>query len=125
MMENEEYYRLEEILDEMDISEYFIIYSSYLFSKGDIDKAINVLKIGISKVLDKEELSKFYELFSSIPLDQLIVFEMKDGELIQKEYNITELSEDCIVLPKDKELAKKILENSRFKYKDLILKYYE
>lgn len=125
MMENEEYYRLEEILDEMDISEYFIIYSSYLFSKGDIDKAINVLKIGISKVLDKEELSKFYELFSNIPLDQLIVFEMKDGELIQKEYNITELSEDCIVLPKDKELAKKILENSRFKYKDLILKYYE
>jgi len=124
-MENEEYYRLEEILDEMDISEYFIIYSSYLFSKGDIDKAINVLKIGISKVLDKEELSKFYELFSNIPLDQLIVFEMKDGELIQKEYNITELSEDCIVLPKDKELAKKILENSRFKYKDLILKYYE
>jgi len=125
MMENEEYYRLEEILDEMDISEYFIIYSSYLFSKGDIDKAINVLKIGISKVLDKEELSKFYELFSNIPLDQLIVFEMKDGELIQKEYNITELSEDCIVLPKDKELAKKILENSKFKYKDLILKYYE
>jgi len=124
-MENEEYYRLEEILDEMDISEYFIIYSSYLFSKGDIDKAINVLKIGISKVLDKEELSKFYELFSNIPLDQLIVFEMKDGELIQKEYNITELSEDCIVLPKDKELAKKILENSKFKYKDLILKYYE
>jgi hypothetical protein len=109
----------------MDISEYFIIYSSYLFSKGEIDKAINVLKIGISKVLDKEELSKFYELFSSIPLDQLIVFEMKDGELIQKEYNITELSEDCIVLPKDKELAKKILEKSSFKYKDLILKYYE